>query len=274
MAVKVTAQITLSCVVDVKATYRYYLLQSSTLSKPAKPTVFPPNTTWGDAEPSYAEGSTDSLYFVDCTVFCDDTFNYSEVSLSSSYEAAKAAYNKATNAQNTADDAQQGILDLDDRIHQSISEKETSIISTTEEIILSALESYVETSDYDSFKETVETQLSVMSDELSINFTNAIAQTNDVNDSLQSFIGRFTKYIRFTSETAITIGSGDSAITLEIDNDTGIIFKKNGEQFGWWDGVDFHTGNIVVEVHEQARFGDFAFVPRSDGSLCFYKVGG
>lgn len=100
MAIKAKGQITLSSVVDVKATYRYYLLQSSTLSKPAKPTTFPPSSSWDDTEPTYTNGSTNSLYLVDCTVFCDDTFAYSSVSLSSSYEAAKAAYNLANNVQN------------------------------------------------------------------------------------------------------------------------------------------------------------------------------
>jgi hypothetical protein len=53
-----------------------------------------------------------------------------------------------------------------------------------------------------------------------------------------------------------------------------ISFKKNGQQFGWWDGTDFHTGNIIVDVDERAQFGDFAFIPRSDGSMSFLKVGG
>ena len=100
MAIKATGQITLSAVVDVNAVYRYYLLQSSTLSKPSKPTTYPPSSSWDDTEPTYTEGSTKSLYTVDCTVFSDNTFKYSEVSLSSSYEAAKVAYNKANNAQN------------------------------------------------------------------------------------------------------------------------------------------------------------------------------
>ena len=94
MAAKASAQITLFYVVDVKATYRYYRLQSSTASTPSKPTVFPPNS-WDDTEPSYVEGSTNSLFFVDCTIFNDNSFVYSEVSLSSSYEASKIAYNKA-----------------------------------------------------------------------------------------------------------------------------------------------------------------------------------
>ena len=101
MAVKAKGQITLSSVVDVSATYRYYLLQSSTLTKPTKPTTYPPSSSWDDTEPTYTAGSTNSLYTVDCTVFSDGTFAYSAVSLSSSYEAAKAAYNKATAAQSS-----------------------------------------------------------------------------------------------------------------------------------------------------------------------------
>lgn len=105
MAVKASATVTLSSVVDVKSVWRYYLLQASTLSKPSKPTTNPPSG-WTTTEPSYTSGSTNSLYFCDLTVFCDNTFVYSDVSLSSSYEAAKAAYNKAVAAQNAANSAQ------------------------------------------------------------------------------------------------------------------------------------------------------------------------
>lgn len=91
----ISAQITLYHVIDILEVRRYYILQSSTLTKPVKPTIYPPSINWGLTEPSYTEGSTNSLYFVDCTIFSDESFKYSEVSLSSSYEAAKAAYNKA-----------------------------------------------------------------------------------------------------------------------------------------------------------------------------------
>ena len=60
---------------------------------------------WQLTEPTYTSGSTNTLYFVDCTEFTNGTFKYSEVSKSSSYEAAKEAYNKAQNAQNTANSA-------------------------------------------------------------------------------------------------------------------------------------------------------------------------
>lgn len=112
MAVKARCEITLSAVVDVKAVYRYYKLQSSTLSKPGKPTTRPPSG-WNDAEPTYTTGSTNSLYVVELNVFSDDTYAYSEVSLSSSYEAAKAAYNKAVAAGNIAQDAKETVDNLE-----------------------------------------------------------------------------------------------------------------------------------------------------------------
>ena len=105
MAVRASSAITLSCVVDVWSTTRYYLLQASTLSKPTKPTANPPGGAWSDMEPGYTAGSTNTLYFVDLTVFSDQTWAYSLVSVSSAYEAAKVAYNKAQAAQNIATDA-------------------------------------------------------------------------------------------------------------------------------------------------------------------------
>ena len=148
----------------------------------------------------------------------------------------------------------------------------TQVINDCNAIILAALESYVETSNFEEYKETVATQLQILSDEILMNFTTTTEHIVNVDGDMQ---GRFTeiyKYISF-KDGNITLGSGENAITLTLENDM-ILFKKNGLQFGWWDGVDFHTGNIVVEVNERAQFGNFAFVPRSDGSLMFLKVGG
>lgn len=104
MAVKASATITLSFMVDITAVFRYYKLQSSTAAAPGVPTTNPPSG-WTDTEPSYTNGSTSTLYFVDLTVFTNNEFVYSSVSKSSSYEAAKAAYNKAVAAGAAADEA-------------------------------------------------------------------------------------------------------------------------------------------------------------------------
>lgn len=89
--------ITLHHVRDITASTWYYKLQASTASPPAKPTTATPSG-WSTTEPTYTEGSTNSLYTVQKTTFSDGTFEYSDVSLSSSYEAAKTAYNKSVQA--------------------------------------------------------------------------------------------------------------------------------------------------------------------------------
>jgi|GEM_PF-1893844 len=98
MAVRAAGSVTVASITDVASTTRWYLLQSSTLTAPAKPTASPPGGSWAATEPTYAEGSTNSLYACDETIFSDGTWAYSAVSLSTSYEAAKAAYNKAAAA--------------------------------------------------------------------------------------------------------------------------------------------------------------------------------
>lgn len=149
----------------------------------------------------------------------------------------------------------------------------TQILNTCNEIILGALETYVETSDYEAFKSTVESQLVVMSDEIAASFKTTTEQIENVDGDLQKKFEEVYKHISF-SDDGITIKSSDNAITLQLDNEEGIIFSKNGIPFGTWDGTNFHTGNIVIDVEEKAQFGNYAFVPRSDGSLSFLKVGG
>lgn len=101
---KPRAQITISRIIDIKSVTRYYKLQSASAAAPSKPTdgaAIP--SGWTKTEPAYQNGATNRLYFVDQTIMTNGSIYYSQVSLSSSYEAAKAAWNKANNAQKTAD---------------------------------------------------------------------------------------------------------------------------------------------------------------------------
>lgn len=106
MAVKGSATVTLSQYRDTESVTRYYKLQSSSLAAPDKPTNVKPNETpagWSKSEP--ACDITKTLYTCDVTVFSDKTTHVSDVSKSTSYEAAKEAWNKAQTAQNTATEA-------------------------------------------------------------------------------------------------------------------------------------------------------------------------
>jgi len=146
------------------------------------------------------------------------------------------------------------------------------IQQSMDNILLGIEENYVNKVDNDEFKETVATQLEVISGEILAHFTTATEQITEVNGELQSKFTELYKYISM-SEAGIVIGSGNNAITLQLDNEEGIVFSRNGVQFGSWDGENFYTGNIVIRVNERAQFGNFAYIPRTDGSLMFLKVG-
>lgn len=428
-------EITISRIVDIKSVTRYYLLQSSTAAAPSKPTTNPPGGSWQTTEPSYVSGSTNTLYFTDCTVMTNGTFSYSAISKSSSYEAAKEAWNKANNAQESIDNLEIGgrnliigssvgstnewtktgwnggsfiseqseehayrisayegwmvlyyvgladyigktvtlhmyaknikdettandsyaltfsnntsigyytekltsdkpiqdewieitkkfvvntsghfgigaacekegkgykstwILknlklelgnkatdwtpapeDVDGAINDVIGsyqkdllDQRTEILKEVDEIVLTAGADYVVKDDYSKYQETVESKFTQMEDGIKMDFSTSREQLNELNKALADTKTEWAKYIRF-NEDGIEIGDTDNSLKLEIDNDM-IRFTKNGITTGWWDGNNFHTGNIVVEVNERAQFGNFAFVPRSDGSLSFLKVG-
>jgi hypothetical protein len=178
--------------------------------------------------------------------------------------------------QNTKNELKDYVSEQDsatmDQVHQTILEQNTTVLNTAESIIMAALERYVETSNYEEFRQTVQSQFVQMSDKISMNFTTTTEQITNVNGDLQAVVENLSKHFEFGAD-GLLIKAGENSMNLLLDNDL-IRFMKNGQQFGWWDGVDFHTGNIVVEVNERAQFGNFAFVPRSNGSLSFLKVGG
>ena len=117
MAVKASATITISKYRDTDSITRYYKLQASTAAAPAVPTTLTPSG-WSTSEPTYTSGSTNTLYYTDCVVFSDGTFQYTDdgngkAVKSSSYEAAKKAYNKAQAAQDSADATQENLDNLE-----------------------------------------------------------------------------------------------------------------------------------------------------------------
>jgi hypothetical protein len=157
-------------------------------------------------------------------------------------------------------------------LRSEFSEQMTSFTRDTERIMLTALESYVETGDYEEYKKTVQSELNVLADKVTINFNTTTEKLSEVDETLQGVTEDINKSFEFTAD-GLAIKAGENAMSLVLDNDV-IRFVKNGEEYGWWDGVDFHTGNIVVALDERAQIGNYAFVPRSDGSLDFLKVGG
>ena len=233
MAVKASAIITLSHLVDIVSTTRYYKLQSSTAAAPSKPTANPPSG-WSKTEPTYTAGSTNTLYFVDCTVFSNATFAYSDVSKSSSYEAAKEAYNKAQAVEKATETVKQELTDYKvdarkdmDSITASGTETRTELTTTTENVYdaLGRLQdTTVSTEELESVKQLLITQ---WSDQLEYRFTQVTNLIDSTNGTVAENQRLLEQYIRFEG-ARITLGRSDSAIQAVLSNDR-LEFVENGQ---------------------------------------------
>lgn len=246
---------------------RYYLLQPSTLAAPEKPTTYPPSSTWVTTEPIYSgpDNDSDTLYFVVCTVYTNGEFEYSDVLISSTYESIRSSETRIN--QNMSS------------ISFSITEKINTVRTDYETYTDNALNNYVTNADYTENKKNTDDKMSDIEDDLSNKATkddlNGFATSEQYNE--------IRKYITFTKD-GIKISSDSTYdnpdnpdnpdtkhLTLTLDNDA-IKFENNGVVIGRWDGSNFYTGDIVIELNQRAQFGNFAFVPRSDKSLMFLKV--
>lgn len=160
----------------------------------------------------------------------------------------------------------QDLIGLEEETRRQI----TETIKTCNSIIASALEEYVKTSNYEEYKKTVSSQFELTAQKISASFSDVTEQVKLVNGDLQKIVEKLEKHFDF-GLTGLIIRAGVNDMSLRLDNGL-VLFQKNGQTFGWWDGVDFHTGNIYIGLNEKAQFGDFALVPRSNRSLSFLHI--
>lgn len=152
----------------------------------------------------------------------------------------------------------------------AMSQQNAETIALCNQAIKDALDAYVQDGDYAKFVKAVQEQMANMEATITKNFKTNSEQTKEVGSDLDNRFQELRKYIRF-GDNGIEISAGENALKLVLDNNV-IYFEQNGVQKSWWDGNDFHIGDIKVDVSERAQFGNFAFIPRSDGSLMFLKV--
>lgn len=195
-------------------------------------------------------------------------------------ETAITETNEAITLLATKEEMETAVSEIDTRL----SSAEASITVNAEAIETKA--STTEVSALTSRIITAESKITQNADSIALEITSRTEATDslesktealealatDTDTNFNNWATQYSKHFTFT-DNGLVISSGNSAITLTIDNENGIVFSKNNTAFGVWDGDNFYTGNIIVEVNERAQFGNFAYVPRSDGSLMFLKVG-
>ena len=299
MTVKAAGQITLTSVVDVSAVYRYYLLQSSTASIPSAPKTFPPPSPWDDTEPAFTGSGTNSLYTTECTVFSDGSFLYSLVSLSSSYEAAKAAFNRATNALNQAVvqsataptlttvmwvdtsltpplmkryDAETAawivVNDTAEAVYNLEQNFEASLVKTEQDITAVVAETYTLKEDTEALISEVSTQVELTKNSFDIQFNQFSQDIEAAASGADAQFEEIRKYIRFV-DGKILLGEVGNELELQIANDR-ISFLQDGAEVAYFSDRKMHITD--TQIDHSLQLGNFAFMPRANGNLSFKRI--
>lgn len=162
-------------------------------------------------------------------------------------------------AENSQDLAQLG---------QTVAEQSTSIIQDAQQIILTALEDYVTTGDFSSYQETVSAALSVMSDQIVMNFTTVTDRITATNGELARVYNERIQYIRFSNGN-IVLGEEGNELTLTIKNDR-ISFMQDNLEVAYFSDQKLYVTN--GEFLNSLNLGVFGFVPAQNLSLSFKKV--
>lgn len=147
----------------------------------------------------------------------------------------------------------------------------TSTVQTAKEMVDTALEEYVTTDEFGSYRSSVSTQFIQTSDEFKMQFDSAKDEISHVNEDLQHKYEERAKYIRFV-DGDIILGSTDSEIMLIIKNDR-ISFVRNVSglpEVAWFadDVLNVTEGQFTTQLN----IGKFGFRPGASGNLSFKKV--
>ena len=131
-----------------------------------------------------------------------------------------------------------------EEINQTILGQSTSITSNYEAAIIEALKEYTVSNDFEAFKTTVESQLKLLSDQMTLNFTQTTTDIDNLNKDLNEKFNTITKYFTFDIN-GLTIGQVDNPYKVIIDNDR-YSMTVNDEEVMWISGGLVHTPGISI----------------------------
>jgi hypothetical protein len=152
----------------------------------------------------------------------------------------------------------------------------TSILQSAQQIILSALEDYVKTQDFEAFQSSIQTSFTVMAGTIEANFTETAGRISTLDGETSQQFESVRSFIRLIA-SGIVIGKSTSAIKLKLENDVLYFFTGSEESVTTENAIAyFSAGKLFVndvQVLSSLRIGDFAWVPEN-GNLNFKKIAG
>ena len=160
-------------------------------------------------------------------------------------------------------------------VQEQISQN-TSILQSAQQIIMTALEDYVRTQDFNALQNTVQTSFSIMTGTIEANFTETASRISTLNGETSQQFESVRSFIRLIS-SGIVIGKSTSAIKLKLENDVLYFFSGSEDSVTTDSAIAyFSSGKLYVndvQVLSSLRIGGYAWVPES-GNLNFKKIAG
>ena len=148
------------------------------------------------------------------------------------------------------------------QVTESTTQQITDVQQSLNSIILAALQNYVETGEFGSYKEEMSSKLELLADQLNLTLTAITERIEDVNGDLQSKYSEVTKAFRFTADGLI-IGESGNEILLRLDNDVMQFIRNNTPELMLTAaGVEAHQVKVTILI-----IGNVAFMADGSGDV-------
>lgn len=142
-------------------------------------------------------------------------------------------------------------------------ENSTYIKQTMENIIIQALQNYTKTNDFETFRSSVITNLSVMAGEISANFSSTTTSISNLGSSTRTEFDSIYSFIRLlaeiqeggvvTQEGGVVIGKSSSDIKLKLQNN--VLYFFTGDEklvttanaIAWFASNQLYVNNSTIQ---------------------------
>ncbi len=160
------------------------------------------------------------------------------------------------------------------KVVRELEQRNQSAIEQSEQNIrLTVTENYYTKGETEGLVSSVSTTLEQTAEGWEYNFNVLQQDLGDVAANADAHFSALQNYIRLAGGT-ITLGQVDNPITLTVENDR-IGIYVNGNAVTYWTANTFQLPvDVIIPVGGRLTLGQFAFIPRSNGSLDFTWVGG
>lgn len=156
-------------------------------------------------------------------------------------------------------------------LKEIVTSQNTTMTNDFEQILFNALQSYTETGDFEAYQNIVESQLALLAEQMTLQFTETTKHIEDVNGALQEQLNTVTKYFTFDID-GLSIGQVDNPNKVVIDNDE-ISILVNGVTVQKFDA---QGQALIPELNITKRLNLFGYeiVEDANGNVnCAYAGG-